>query len=170
MNKKLLKEFENGVKIYFQRGKIDDYMVTINDRAPKDITFLKFFSLYDKQVIWQALQDISNQIDRQTEDLSSFQPPDMTSLYPNLSDQDRKKRKVIEDIIFHAYAACLIAEERRSDQFVTENNNLPRIGKRVKLLAAYQLLFEGLLPEKAANFSRGMKSWEIDAECKKRDI
>ncbi|MEH2274692.1 MAG: hypothetical protein V7K40_07740 [Nostoc sp.] len=113
------------------------------------------------------------QIDRQTEDLSSFKSPkspDTKMSSAHLSNEPRLKLKLfVEEVFFHAYAACLIAEERKSDRYA-ETTNYPRIGKRIKLLAAYQFLFEGLSVESAANFLKGKKAWQIDRECKNRGI
>ena len=88
----------------------------------------------------------------------------------HLSNEPRRKFKLlVEEVFFHAYAACLIAAEKKSDQYA-ETTNSPRLGKRIKLLAAYQFLFEGLSVESAANFSRDKKAWQIDRECKNRGI
>ncbi|WP_375505702.1 DUF7004 family protein [uncultured Nostoc sp.] len=166
----VLKSFNCRATILFKAGRQDNYMVTINNRPPKDTYFLRFFSAFrDKQIIWQAIKDVAQQIDRQTEDLSSFKSPDTKMSYAYLSNEARRKRKLIEEVFFHAYAACLIAEGKKSDTY-SQKTNSPRIGKRIKLLAAYQFLFEGLSLESTANFSRGKKAWQIDRECKNRAI
>ncbi|MBD2681435.1 MULTISPECIES: DUF7004 family protein [Nostoc] len=179
---RVLKSFSGRATISFKIGKKDNYMVTINNKPPKDTHFLRFFSAYrDKQAIWEAIKDVAQQIDRQTEDLSSFKCPKFPETkmsYAHLSNEARRKIELVQEVFFHAYAACLIAEERKADVIEEkikfyqhyQKTGYSRLGKRIKLLAAYQLLFEGLSVESAANFSVDKKYWVIDQECKKRGI
>lgn len=176
----VLKNFDGRTAVSFKPGQQDNYMVVINKKAPKDTHFLRLFLAYkDNQATWQAIQEVAQQIHRKTEDLSSFKCPklpDKKMSYAHFSNEARRKMELVQEVFFHAYAACLIAEERKSDRFAkkrksdSQKSNFTRLGKRIKLLAAYQLLFEGLSVESAANFSRGKEDWEIDQECKKRGI
>lgn len=60
-------------------------------------------------------------------------------------------------MLFDAYAACLIAEEQKK---------WTKLAKRIKLLAAYQVLFEDFTPEEASEFSRGKIWQDLDKLCK----
>jgi hypothetical protein len=71
---------------------------------------------------------------------------------PTLNNTLKEKK------FFSAYAAAIIAEERRART---------KLGKRVKLLGYYQVLVLGYDPQIAANWSREKKWWKIASECKK---
>ena len=52
---------------------------------------------------------------------------------------------------------------------IAENNKaFTKLGKRIKRLGIYKLLFENLEVYEAANFMRGMKWEQIDGMCKER--
>ena len=49
-----------------------------------------------------------------------------------------------------------------------ENCRNTRLGKRIKRLGIYEMLYSGRTVEDAANFMRGMSWKEIDVLCKER--
>ena len=63
------------------------------------------------------------------------------------------------NILFSILYMAMIAEEKK------ENT---RLGKRIKRLGIYMLLFENASVSVAANFMRGMKWREIAALCEER--
>jgi hypothetical protein len=147
---KVLRIFEDGQQLVFQRGKFDDYLVSFykdgkHINSPTDIQFFDFaLSLGDNQAVWKLLYEIAKSITKTTE----FSELDI----PTLNNTLKEKK------FFSAYAAAIIAEERRART---------KLGKRVKLLGYYQVLVLGYNPQIAANWSREKKWWEIASECKK---
>ncbi|MDZ8138221.1 MAG: hypothetical protein RM049_23425 [Nostoc sp. DedQUE04] len=154
----MLREYPEGIKVCFNNGRIDSYMVTVNGYAIRDTEFLELFKSYGlPKLVWSAILEISVQINKNDKNLSIFKTPTVNLQITHRIDQGRLK--VSEPILFDTYAACLIAEEQK------ENTKL---GKKIKLLAAYQVLFEDYTPEKAASFSTGKKWKDLDNLCKER--
>ncbi|MBD2505289.1 DUF7004 family protein [Anabaena azotica] len=133
-------------------------MVTLNDYPILDVQFLEFFKSYNSpKLVWNAILQIGGQINKNNKDLSTFKTPIVNlQINPLVLTE---KIKISESTVFDAYAACLIAEEQKKST---------KLGKRIKLLAAYQVLFENYTPEDAAKFSKGKKWQDIDALCKTR--
>lgn len=63
------------------------------------------------------------------------------------------------DILFSILYMAMIAEEQKTNT---------RLGRRIKRLGVYYLLFEGADIHQAANFMRGMGWRDIAALCEKR--
>jgi len=148
---RVLKEFSDGQKLVFDTGKVDDYRVTYMDGSgrpmlsPTDEFFFKFaLSLGRNKSVWGIIQFIADQIDSRTE----FSQIDIPTLHG--TEWELK--------MFSAYAAAVIAEERK---------RWSKLGKRVKLLGYYQVLILGYTPIEAANWSRGRGWREISLECSK---
>ena len=62
-------------------------------------------------------------------------------------------------LYFSILYLCMVAEQ---------NYPNTKLGKRLKRLGIYQLLFEGMTVEEAANWSRGKPWRDIAHECEKR--
>lgn len=156
----MLREYSEGIKVCFNNGMFDSYMVTVNGYPIRDSEFLELFKSYDlPELVWSAILEISAQINKNDTNLSTFQTPTVNLQITHRIAQGRLK--VSEPILFDTYAACLIAEEQKQGT---------KLGKRIKLLAAYQVLFEDYTPEKAARFSTG-KGWkDLDNLCKEREF
>ena len=113
--------------------------------SPTDPEFFEFLKCYgDPELAWTKVVEIASQIGPKTE----F---DELQIIPI-------REEVIEQKMLSAFAAAMISEERKAGT---------RLGKRIKMLGAYQALFCDMTIHEAANWSRG-KGWrEIDRECKK---
>jgi hypothetical protein len=69
--------------------------------------------------------------------------------------EDRQKVEILFTILYAAF----ISEE---------NKATTKLGKRIKFLGIHQILIEGISPEIAAHFSRGMPWQNISELCKNR--
>jgi hypothetical protein len=65
------------------------------------------------------------------------------------------------EILFSIIYAAFIAED---------NKARTKLGKRIKFLGIYQILVEGISPEIAVNFSKGMSWQEISKNCEQREF
>lgn len=144
----VLTTFKDKTQLVFKEGRFDKYLVTLIDNngnsfSPKDVDFLNFFQTYsDRQDLWELLLELSQFLDKDTafSDL----------VIPSIKDTIEEKK------MFAAYAATLIAEENRAKT---------KLGKRIKLIAAHQVLIQGWQPQKAADWSRGLRWATISQEC-----
>ena len=119
-----LREYEDGSYLAFDTGNFDDYRVTFyhngSQHSPKDTWFFdKLVAIKRKpHTVWLVVQQIAKQINKTTE----FQ----NIVFPDrIESQEAKK-------VFDFMAAAMIAEERKKGTV---------LGKRVKLLGIYQILF-----------------------------
>ena len=154
----VLREYSEGIRLCFNNGNFDSYLVTVNGYAILDSEFLEFFKSYGlPKLVWSAILEISTQINKNNINLSNFKTPivNLQTTHPIA----KGRLKVSEPILFDTYAACLISEEQKQGT---------KLGKRIKLLAAYQVLFEDYAPEKAAKFSTGKVWKDLDKLCKER--
>jgi hypothetical protein len=156
----LIKEFADGSILEYDKGKFDDWCVYVsrpNQRryAPTDIGY--FTSLKDLSNIHgagQLYQSFVAMYNRTTSDLSG----DTLNYISEVCGAYGVDALEL-DILFTIIYAGMVAEERK------ENTKL---GKRIKRLGMHQLLVEGMAPGVAANFSRGMRWYDISNECQQR--
>jgi len=150
-----------GASIYFDRGKIDDWCVYVQQSgqttyAPRDLEYFSFLRsaserngdakfIYDMFCILYDLasQCISPAAGKLLRDISS-----------EFGDSS-----VDAEIHLAVIYAAMIAEE---------NKQYTALGKRIKRLGVHQLLLEGFSPAEAANWSRGKKAPALKEECKRR--
>ncbi|GGR11203.1 hypothetical protein [Deinococcus ruber] len=130
--------------VEFQKGEIDEYRVTFIgnppagfSQSPRDIEFLRYF---------QANRERSLFIVPQLAALVDADLPFKEAVVLNLpvfSDHQ-------EGVIFTAYFMCLLAENYR----MMRNGNRSYTKYKVKLLAFYQVMFEGFSPQQAVAYPR----------------
>ena len=147
-----LHTFADGTYLVYERGRIDNFLVsfyTENDQkavSPTDIDFMNFLiGINNPKETWAILLDLAKQI----------RGPQTRLVDLNIKSVNQD---INEEKMFSAIAAAMIAEENKARSILK---------KRIKLLGFHQILFQGLTPQQAANWSKG-KGWrEIDAECKR---
>lgn len=155
-----IKDFENGIKLYYDYGCFDDWCVHIIDKEnkiyrPKDkVVFnrlLKYASKYGTDSIYEDFTKIYN----------------LTS--KNLSNDvieliSKESKKYTEDeigvsVLFTLLYACMVAEENKKDT---------KLGKRIKMLGVHQLLKDKMSCEEAANFSKRKNSRLLKYICESK--
>jgi hypothetical protein len=157
-----LKEFSDGDWLCYDRGSFDNYHVAIYDGEGKkhpllgsklrDVDFLDFFVSISKQpeLVYKKIVYFSEQINSETR-IEDFKHLDIPTVHGTL----------IEDKFFSAYAAAMLAEEKKA---------WTKLGKRIKLLAANQVLLQGMSPQEAANWGKGRSWQEISEEADRLNI
>ncbi|MCI9216866.1 hypothetical protein AALA78_07590 [Lachnospiraceae bacterium 42-17] len=156
----LIKTFNNGAFLEYDRGSFDDWCVYLTHpdgrrEPPRDMDYftqlkvlsdkygiqtiyndyVKVYELTEKQVDQQVLKAISQ--------IASFYGGDALQV----------------DIIFSILYMAMIAEEQKANT---------RLGKRIKRLGVYKLLYENKTVYEAANCMRGMGWREISNLCIER--
>lgn len=156
----LIKRFENGAFLEYDRGSFDDWCVYLTQpngsrKPPRDTDY---FSALKSKAVKYGIQKIYN---------------DYIQVYELTSNEVEANslRKISEislgygqdalqiDIIFSILYMAMIAEEQKKNT---------RLGKRIKRLGIYALLIENKTAFEAANFMRGMGWREIDYLCRQR--
>lgn len=156
----IIVNFEDGSFLEYDRGSFDDWCVYLNrpnERRypPRDYQYFErlrnYASKYDSQTIYddfiKIYEETSKSLSNDVFDLIK----EITKKY----DSDNLDIAIDFSIIYMG----MVAEE---------NKAFTRFGKRVKRLGGYQVLFEGLSPNEAANFSKGKKWREIDEICRSK--
>jgi len=155
-----IKTFADGSLLEFDQGGFDDWCIYLtrpgaSRYAPKDIQYFSEVRFYAKKhspkTIYADFVAIYAATGKQIE-------TPVLALIENLA-QKYAKNSLDMEIIFTILYAGMVAEE---------NKHSTRLGKRVKRLGLYQILFDGMLPAQAAVFSKGKPWHEIAAECQKR--
>jgi hypothetical protein len=158
----IIKQYADGTTITQSRGRFDDWCIYVDNRAP-----------YDRDY-FNKLTKLSNQygVDRVYRDFKS--------LYDNTSDQFNQS--IFDDFIpaiaftygndslqveklFGTFYMVMLAEENRYF-----GNTKTKLGRRVKGLAAYQILFEGYSIEVACEFSKRRGWQELAKLCDERNL
>ena len=159
MYNRAFRTFADGSSIGFGRGKIDKFCVFVKDktgvRAPLDIEYFQFIhdlaAEYGTLAVYNAFKRIYDVADKE---LLPEAGSAIDQASERFSESNLKPR-----FYFSILYLCMVAEQ---------NYPNTRLGKRLKRLGIYQILFEGMAVPEAANWSRG-KSWRvIAAECEKR--
>ena len=76
----------------------------------------------------------------------------------------RRSKKYGNDMLTCQIVFCLLY----MGMVAEENKQNAILGKRIKHLGVYQILKEGMPAEEAANFSRGMKVYQLEPLCQER--
>lgn len=151
-----------GWKIGFGRGTFDDWCIYFESLSgvtyfPRDseyFTTLKIVSeLYDAREVYKDFLAIYEQVDSSPEANQLF-----VQSIKLMSEKYGDFAYRMENVYGILYAG-MIAEEQKANKV---------LGKRIKRLGVYQLLFDGFTPLEAANFSRGKKAKDLDIECRSR--
>lgn len=156
----LIKRFENGAFLEYDRGSFDDWCVYLtqpakNRRPPRDTDYFSalknYAAKYGVQRIYNDYVLVYELTGKQVEANSLRRISEISSGY----GQDALQI----DIIFSILYMSMIAEEQKKNT---------RLGKRIKRLGIYVLLIENKTVSESANFMRGMRWREIDNLCRQR--
>lgn len=156
----IIKTFSDGSYLEYDRGSFDDwcvYMVEIdgNRKPPRDKDYFSEIKelpqKYGIDNLYQAYVLVYDATKKVVSE-SGLKIAETASLY---FGEDQLRIQKIFTILYMA----MIAEE---------NKQFTKLGKRIKRLGIYKLLYENASVDEAANFMRGMNWREIDILCKKR--
>jgi len=148
-----------GAKIYFGRGKFDDWCVFLERPsakayAPLDTEYFTFFAELAQASSPKAVYTSFQKIYAVT---NAIVNPTASKIIVAESEEYRGAANEAE-IWFAVIYGGMIAEENKANAILK---------KRVKHLGLYQVLIQNLPVKDAANWSRGRKWREIDAECRR---
>ena len=155
-----IKYFKNNSYVFYGRGAFDEYCVYLklhNEReyAPKDFTCFQFFKngyeIYGDKIY----RDFVSIYEQTSKTISN----EILEYISEISETYREEHKLDFDIWYTVLYLAMIAEE---------NKKFTKLGKRVKRLGLHQVLFDGLLPIEAANYSKGKRWQELSKDCKSR--
>lgn len=156
----LIKEFENGTFLEYDRGGFDDWCVYFTDtngtrKPPRDVDYFKQLTelaeKYSVEKVYSDYVQVYNLTGKEVEQ------PALAEISRISASYGRDALDV--DVIFSILYMAMIAEERKK---------YTRLGKRIKRLGIYKLLIEKRSVYEAANFMRGMGWRDIDALCRER--
>ena len=156
----LIKEFENGTFLEYDRGGFDDWCVYFTDtngtrKPPRDVDYFKQLTelaeKYSVEKVYTDYVQVYNLTGKEIEQ------PALAEISRISASYGRDALDV--DVIFSILYMAMIAEERKK---------YTRLGKRIKRLGIYKLLIEKRSVYEAANFMRGMGWRDIDALCRER--
>lgn len=156
----VLKTFADGGVLEYGRGRFDDHCVfltrpAVSRHAPRDKTYFETLrTLGDGHGSEKVYADFVWLYDATTgvlEDRTMAEITHVTAAYG--------ADGLEADVLFSILYAAMVAEERKAGT---------KLGKRVKRLGVHQVLVEGMAPEVASDFSRGLKWRAIAAECERR--
>jgi hypothetical protein len=146
----------DGTKLYFGRGKFDDWCIYVEKRDgtidyPLDSWYFDELQKlgYNKQIY----DDFCLIYDITTKNLSAIVAMVCKALAVNHKDWQ------ILELIYSILYMGMIAEENKENAI---------LGKRIKRLGMYQTLIECEDSVFSANFSRGKPWRELDKECTSR--
>jgi hypothetical protein len=152
--------FQDGTLIEFDSGSFDHWCVYITipgqERyAPKDIEYFDYFrqlgEMFGNDVVYEMYCEVYEKVD------GVVSREVMKSIIQRCGKfQEECKASAIWFIVVYA---GMVAEE---------NKRYTKLGKRIKRLGMHQVLCEGMSPEDAAQFSKGMKWKEINKICVER--
>lgn len=157
---RLIKSFSDGAYLEYGRGSFDDwcvYMIEPNGsrRPPLDRDYfsdIKDLShKYGIDALYSAYVYVYNNTGKEVDD-SGLKAAEQASL--DFGEDQLRLHK-----IFTILYMAMIAEE---------NKRYTKLGKRIKRLGIYKLLYENASVDDAANFMRGMGWKDIDALCRER--
>lgn len=150
---------KSGYEIFFDRGKFDNYCVFLSNgeskEAPLDKDYftwlLNLSKSYGVEFVYEDFLTVYN---------STQYMEDEEKIYEICCDIDKHYD---EDTVhwWLIYVFTMYAEEMKANT---------KLGKRIKHLAVYNILFEDYEVNRAANYMRG-KSWRyLDKLMKERGI
>lgn len=156
----LIKSFEDGAYLEYDRGSFDDWCVYLtksdgNRRPPRDVDyFSQLKHLANRYGVERIYTDYVRVYDLTGKQVESSALANITAI---ASAYGADALEI--DKIFSILYMAMIAEERKK---------FTRLGKRIKRLGIYKLLIENRSVSDAANFMRGMGWRDIDILCRER--
>ncbi len=155
----LIKTFEDGSFLEYDRGNFDDWCVYYTNatglrRPPHDIDYFSelkdLANEYGVDKIYNDYVQIYNATGKEIDENVLDMIDDIASSYAE---------GLSVNVMFTILYMAMIAEERKANT---------RLGKRIKRLGIHTLLIDGLSIRDAANFMRGMGWREISKLCEER--
>ena len=155
-----IRTFSNGQSLEYDWGGFDYWCIFIRKlddsrNPPRDIEYFSNLvdlgKIYGFDRIYSDLKKIYL--------LSGKEIDEKVLKYISLVSEEYQENRLNVEILFSIIYAAFIAEE---------NKARTKLGKRIKLLGIHQILKEGISPDIAANYSRGMPWQNISNICDKR--
>ena len=152
-----IRTFSNGQSLEYDWGGFDLWCTFIRNidgtrKPPRDIDYFSNLAelgkIHGSQRIYSDIRKIYVLTEKEVE----VKVLDYISLVSEEYKEDRLKIEILFSILYAAF----IAEENKANT---------KLGKRIKLLGIHQILIEGITPEIAASFSRGMTWQNISKLC-----
>lgn len=156
----MIKKFSDGTYLEYDQGKFDKWCVYLveNDgsrKPPLDVDYfsdlLQLAKIYGSDQLYSSYVSVYDLTTNCITQAGLDETKNASLIYGNDS-------LLVEKILSILYMA-MIAEE---------NKAYTKLGKRIKRLGIYMLLFENATVYDAANFMRGMGWRDIDKLCKDR--
>lgn len=155
----LIIPFQDSTFLAYTRGQFDNWRVTFMTKegkameSPRDTYFFDYYlSLATPQVstkkIFNALKHLSRHIRKDSPTEFEYLREEVVSVANQLlipSEHHLRFEKATMSLL-----AAMLSEEKKK---------FTKLGKKLKILGLYQVLVQGMAPEKAANWSRG-KAWK----------
>ena len=153
-------QFRDGTVLEYAHGSFDEWCVYYTNekgvrKPPLDTEYFERMKYwYEKygQIIYDDYVEVYEKTGKQVEEEVFDDIVDSSEKYDEEDSLDIAK---VLSILYMA----MIAEE---------NKRYTKLGKRIKRLGMYKLLFEGYTPHDAAWFMKGMNWRDIDQQCKER--
>ncbi|HOO52509.1 MAG TPA: hypothetical protein PLK94_14635 [Alphaproteobacteria bacterium] len=154
---RIIKSFYDGSYLEYDRGSFDDWCVYLTQpsgtrKPPRDIDYFSelqsYASTYGVDRIYSDYVSIYDSTGKEVEEQVFDQINTIAQGYG-------KDSLEIEKVFSILYMAMIAEEQKR----------FTRLGKRIKRLGIYKLLFENMTPYEAANFMKGMGWRDISQLC-----
>jgi len=157
---KMIKEFNDGSYLEYDRGSFDDWCVYLTKtdgtrKPPRDTDYFQqlkeLSNTYGSDQVYKDYVKVYELTGKSVDDNVLNEISEISNKYGEDSLE--------VDIIFSILYMAMIAEE---------NKAFTRLGKRIKRLGIYKLLIENNSVQQSANFMRGMGWREISDLCNER--
>lgn len=158
----ILKTFNNGDIIYYDKGNFDDYCVYIGNpslgtkKAPRDIEY--FTDLVNLKNIFGDYELYEDFVSLYNSTGKNVDPKILNDFIDNISAQYGVYYELVNRVFSILYLG-MVAEE---------NKAFTKLGKKVKRLGVHMVLKDNYTPYESANYTRGMKWYEIEKLCNSR--
>ena len=158
---RLVKTFMDGSFLEYDRGKIDNWCVYMTDQSgvrkpPFDIDYFREVKVFaEKYGVDRIYNDFVFMYDRTTRTIDVIVLVQITKLANQYETEDSLN---VEKLYTTLYMA------------MTSEENYPRtkLGRKIKRLGIYEMLYGGRKPEDAARFMTGMEWRDIATLCQER--
>lgn len=160
---KLVKKFTDGSLLEYDWGKFDEWCVYLTSPSgqripPKDTAYFNDIKEYSRKYgVDKVYKDYCTVYDATSKTLDKSVLKLVDAIAMTYKQEDSLKVNITFSILYLA----MLSEE---------NKKFTILGKRIKRLGLYGVLFEHMDIYQAANYMKG-KSWrEIDGLCKQRNF
>jgi hypothetical protein len=158
----LIMEYRDGTQITKSHGRIDDWCIYVNGDAPFDRDYFgELLNLANEYGADAVYNDFKALYDATNEDVEQYIFVDFIPSIANTYGDDALR---VEKLFGTLYMVMLAEQNRYFGRTKT------KLGKRIKGLASYQILFENFTVYNACNFSVGMGWRELAQLCDERGL